>query len=163
MPNQSILILDFGGQYKELIARRVRECHVHSQILPGSTDIERIRALQPIGIILTGGPDSVYRDGAPRCDRAVFELGIPVLGICYGLQLMAYTLGGRVSPCTVSEYGRTQMQVEPACPLFSGMDPVQTGLMSHTDQVFALPEGFRSAARTAHCPHAAGGGPDRRL
>lgn len=163
MPNQSILILDFGGQYKELIARRVRECHVHSQILPGSTDIERIRALQPIGIILTGGPDSVYRDGAPRCDRAVFELGIPVLGICYGLQLMAYTLGGRVSPCTVSEYGRTQMQVEPACPLFSGMDPVQTGLMSHTDQISALPEGFQSAAHTANCPHAAVWDPNRRL
>ena len=163
MPNQSILILDFGGQYKELIARRVRECRVHSQILPGSTSIEQIQAQRPVGIILTGGPDSVYREGAPRCDRAVFELGIPVLGICYGLQLMAYTLGGCVSPCTTSEYGRTAMQVDPACPIFSGLDAVQTGLMSHTDQISALPEGFRSAAYTKSCPNAAVWDPSRRL
>ena len=155
MPNQSVLILDFGGQYKELIARRVRECHVHSQILPGSTSIEKIREIHPIGIILTGGPDSVYREDAPHCTRAVFELGIPVLGICYGLQLMAYTLGGNVEPCTVSEYGRTAMQVDPACPLFSGLDAAQIGLMSHTDQISALPEGFNCAAHTDTCPNAA--------
>ena len=112
MAYQTVIVLDFGGQYKELIARRVRECGVYSVILPGDVPLERIRALSPIGIILTGGPDSVYREGAPRCDRALFSLGVPILGICYGLQLMAWSTGGTVSPCGVSEYGRTAMTVD---------------------------------------------------
>ncbi|MBQ9044394.1 MAG: glutamine-hydrolyzing GMP synthase [Oscillospiraceae bacterium] len=163
MAYQTVIVLDFGGQYKELIARRVRECGVYSVILPGDVPLERIRSMDPIGIILTGGPDSVYREGAPRCDAGLFDLGVPVLGICYGLQLMTYTLGGTVSPCAVSEYGRTEMTVDPACVLFRGLAAKQIGLMSHTDQVSALPDGFRCAASTANCPNAAIANDDRRL
>ena len=112
MSYQTVIVLDFGGQYKELIARRVRECGVYSVILPGDTPLERIRELHPIGVILTGGPNSVYLDGSPRCDKALFELGVPILGICYGMQLMTWTLGGTVSPCETSEYGRTETAVE---------------------------------------------------
>ena len=163
MENQLVIVLDFGGQYKELIARRVRECGVCSVILPGDRPTEELRAKSPIGIILTGGPDSVYRTGAPRCDPALFEMGVPILGICYGLQLMAWTLGGTVSPCQVSEYGRTALEADPACALFEGLEPRQIGLMSHTDQVTALPEGFVSAAHTATCPNAAVACPERGL
>ncbi len=163
MAYQTVIVLDFGGQYKELIARRVRECGVYSVILPGDVPLERIRALSPIGIILTGGPDSVYREGAPRCDRALFSLGVPILGICYGLQLMAWSTGGTVSPCGVSEYGRTAMTVDTDCVLFRALAASQIGLMSHTDQVSALPEGFRTAASTEHCPNAAIADDERRL
>ncbi len=155
MSYQTVIVLDFGGQYKELIARRVRECGVYSVILPGDTPLERIRALNPIGVILTGGPNSVYLDGAPRCDRALFDLGVPILGICYGMQLMTWSLGGTVSPCETSEYGRTETLVERGCVLFHGLAEQQICLMSHTDQVTALPEGFVNAAHTAHCANAA--------
>ncbi len=155
MTNQIVLVLDFGGQYKELIARRVRECNVYSLIKPGQTPLDEILAMKPIGIILTGGPDSVYRDGAPKCDPALFDCGIPVLGICYGLQLMAYSTGGTIAPCKVSEYGRTQMTVDSTSVLFAGLEPRQIGLMSHTDQVAVLPEGFVSVASTVHCRNAA--------
>ena len=138
MSYQTVIVLDFGGQYKELIARRVRECGVYSVILPGDTPLERIRALRPIGIILTGGPNSVYLDDAPHCDKALFDLGVPILGICYGLQLMAWSTGGTVSPCSVSEYGRTAMTVDTDCVLFRSLTAGQIGLMSHTDQVSAL-------------------------
>ena len=163
MSYQTVIVLDFGGQYKELIARRVRECGVYSVILPGDVDLERIKSMAPIGIILTGGPDSVYRDGAPRCDKALFDLGVPILGICYGLQLMVYSTGGTVSPCDVSEYGRTEMTVDTACVLFRGLAASQIGLMSHTDQVSVLPEGFRNAGSTEHCPNAAIANDDRKL
>ncbi|MDR3210166.1 MAG: glutamine-hydrolyzing GMP synthase, partial [Oscillospiraceae bacterium] len=153
--NQLVLVLDFGGQYKELIARRVRENSVASEIKPGRTPISEIKKLAPIGIILTGGPDSVYRDGAPRCDPELFALGIPILGICYGMHLMAYTLGGTVTPCESSEYGRTRTELSPASPIFSGLTPTQTCLMSHTDQVTALPQGFAVIARTDTCAAAA--------
>ena len=152
---QVILILDFGGQYKELIARRVRECSVYSIVKPGTITLDEIREINPIGIILTGGPNSVYKEEAPHCDRAIFEMGIPVLGICYGTQLLAWSTGGTVSPCDKSEYGKTKMVVNTACPLFRGLDADQIGLMSHTDQVTALPAGFTSAAHTADCPNAA--------
>ncbi|MBQ5455177.1 MAG: glutamine-hydrolyzing GMP synthase [Prevotella sp.] len=163
MSYQTVIVLDFGGQYKELIARRVRECGVYSVILPGDTPLERIEALSPIGIILTGGPNSVYLDDAPRCSRALFSLGVPILGICYGLQLMAWSTGGTVSPCEVSEYGRTEMTAEPGCVLFQGLTANQIGLMSHTDRVSALPAGFRSVASTAHCPNAAMANDERKL
>ena len=163
MAYQTVIVLDFGGQYKELIARRVRECGVYSVIIPGDAPLERIQAMEPIGIILTGGPDSVYRDGAPRCDPKLFDLGIPILGICYGLQLMVYSTGGTVSPCDVSEYGRTKVTVDPDCVLFRGLAPEQIGLMSHTDQVSALPEGFRCCAHTKTCPNAAIRNDARRL
>ena len=160
---QVILILDFGGQYKELIARRVRECSVYSIVKPGTITLDEIREINPIGIILTGGPNSVYKEESPHCDRAIFEMGIPVLGICYGTQLLAWSTGGTVSPCDKSEYGKTKMVVDTACPLFRGLDADQIGLMSHTDQVTALPAGFTSAAHTADCPNAAMQNPQRKL
>ncbi len=155
MEQQTVLILDFGGQYKELIARRVRECRVYSIVKPGETPLEEIKKIAPIGIILTGGPNSVYLESSPKCDKGLFDLGIPVLGICYGTQLLAYSLGGEVKHCEVSEYGQTKMRVDPSALLFLGMDEDQIGLMSHTDRIETLPDGFRSVASTDHCPNAA--------
>lgn len=152
MKNQTVIVLDFGGQYKELIARRIRECHVYSVIMSGASSIEEIKAKNPIGIVLTGGPNSVYDERSPKCEKELFELGIPILGICYGAQLMAYTLGGVVSPCEVSEYGKTDMFLDADCPLYKGLGPKQIVLMSHTDRVTALPQGFVVAAHTEHCP-----------
>ncbi len=149
---QKILILDFGGQYKELIARRVRECGVFSIIKPGDTPIGEIEKLDPVGIIFTGGPNSVYEDGAPTCDRGVLGMGIPVLGICYGMQLMCHLLGGVVSPADKSEYGKLPVTLDTSSPLFAGLDKDEEALMSHTDLVTELPEGFRIAASTASCP-----------
>ena len=163
MENQRVVVLDFGGQYKELIARRVRECGVYSEIKPGDTDIDEIKRLAPIGIILTGGPDSVYKDDAPRCDVKLFELGIPVLGICYGVQLLAYSCGGEIKPCKVSEYGRTKLKADTNSLLFKGLEHNQTVLMSHTDQIYVLPDGFRSVASTKNCPNAAIECPERKL
>ena len=155
MAAQTVLILDFGGQYKELIARRVRECGVYSIVKPGDISLDKIREIDPIGIILTGGPNSVYEKESPHCDKAIFDMGIPVLGICYGMQLLSWSLGGEVAPCSSSEYGRTKMQVSTDSPLFAGLDPVQIGLMSHTDQVTKLPVGFKSIAHTVSCENAA--------
>ena len=155
MANQRVVVLDFGGQYKELIARRVRECGVYSTIEPGNTPVAKLWDIAPIGIILTGGPDSVYKESAPKCDREIFNMGIPILGICYGVQLMAYSTGGEVVPCSVSEYGRTKLTIDNSCPMFYGLEKDQIGLMSHTDQVGVLPKGFKSAANTKTCPNAA--------
>jgi len=163
MSNQTIIVLDFGGQYKELIARRVRECKVYSQILPSSAPIGKIREAKPIGLILTGGPNSVYEAGSPKCDPAILELGIPVLGICYGMQAMCHALGGKIEPCEVSEYGRTQAMVDPSCPIFDGLQTDQAVLMSHTDGVTEIPAGFVHAARTANCANAALYDPERKL
>ena len=163
MSSQVILILDFGGQYKELIARRVRECSVYSIVKPGDISAEEIRKIDPIGIILTGGPNSVYKPESPHCDREIFRLGIPVLGICYGAQLLAWSTGGTVAPCASSEYGKTAMQVDTVSPLFEGMQEQQIGLMSHTDQITVLPEGFSSIAHTASCPNAAIENPAEKL
>ncbi len=163
MANQTVVVLDFGGQYKELIARRVRECGVYSVIKPGNTDLDELRKLDPIGFILTGGPDSVYNDDAPRCSPELFNMGVPVLGICYGIQLMAYSCGGTIAPCKVSEYGRTNVTVDTSCVLFKGLEAKQVGLMSHTDQISVLPEGFISAAHTKNCPNAAIACDDRKL
>ena len=155
MAAQTVLILDFGGQYKELIARRVRECGVYSIVKPGDISLDKIREIDPIGIILTGGPNSVYKKESPHCDKAIFDMGIPVLGICYGMQLLSWSLGGEVTPCPSSEYGKTKMQVHTDSLLFAGLDPVQIGLMSHTDQVTKLPVGFKSVAHTVSCENAA--------
>ena len=160
---QTVMILDFGGQYKELIARRVRELGVYSEIWPCDTGIQRLRDKQPIGIIFTGGPDSVNAPGHPACDPAVFQLGVPVLGICYGMQFMAHALGGVVRPCESSEYGVMDCQVSPESGLFRGLDAAQKVLMSHTDYVAQPPEGFAVTARTALCPTAAMEDPARRL
>ena len=152
---QTVIILDFGGQYKELIARRVRELGVYSEILPCDTDIQALRDRQPIGVIFTGGPDSVNAPGHPACDPAVFDLGVPVLGICYGMQFMAHALGGQVRPCESSEYGSMACTVSPDSRLFAGLDAAQQVLMSHTDYVSQVPSGFTVTARTALCPAAA--------
>ena len=153
--NQTVVILDFGGQYKELIARRVRECGVYSEIIPYDTPIDEIRAKKPIGIIFTGGPNSVYLDGSPKCDTAVFDLGVPVMGICYGAQLIAHMLGGSVAPCKKSEYGTTACEVDTGCVLFSSLEKKQKVLMSHTDMITSLPAGFKNTAHTKICPCAA--------
>ena len=155
MAAQTVLILDFGGQYKELIARRVRECGVYSVVKPGDISLDKIREIDPIGIILTGGPNSVYKKESPHCDKAIFDMGIPVLGICYGMQLLSWSLGGEVAPCSSSEYGKTKMQVNTDSLLFAGLYPIQIGLMSHTDQVTKLPVGFKSIAHTVSCENAA--------
>lgn len=155
MNNQTVLVLDFGGQYKELIARRIREMHVLSIIKSGDMPVDEIKKMNPIGIVLTGGPNSVYGADAPTCDKALFELGIPILGICYGMQLMAYKLGGEVVSCNVSEYGKIDTEITDDCVLFNGLDKKQIALMSHTDYVKTVPTGFRVVAKTKDCPTAA--------
>ena len=163
MQNELVIVLDFGGQYKELIARRIRECHVLSRILPGTTPVEKLKEMNPIGIVLTGGPQSVYLPQSPRCDRSLFELGIPVWGICYGAQLLCHVMGGEVSPCAQSEYGVTSTVLDTATGLFKGLDAQQSVLMSHTDQISRLPQGFIGAAHTSSCPYAAVFNEEKRL
>ena len=163
MTGETVLILDFGGQYKELIARRVREHGVYSEIRSCKMPVEEIRAMAPKGIIFTGGPDSVYRDDSPTCDKAVLELGIPVLGICYGMQLICHLCGGTVEAGTKREYGVFPITLDTSLPLFSGCTVPTDVLMSHTDLVTALPEGFRVAGHTDLTPVAAYVNEDRRL
>ena len=153
--NELILILDFGGQYKELISRTTRSLNVYSEIKTGKMSAHEIKKLAPAGIILTGGPNSVYTEGAPICDPAIFELGIPILGICYGMQMMCFMLGGRVEACSVSEYGQIEISDMYDSRLMRGIKPNPKVLMSHTDQVCELPQGFRRTARTANCLNAA--------
>ena len=158
MANEYVLILDFGGQYNQLIARRVRECNVYCEVKAyNKVSIDEIKKLSPKGIIFTGGPQSVYGDDAPSVPKEIFELGIPVLGICYGSQLMAHVLGGKVETCTVSEYGKTETSYDKDCVLFDDAEiPVKAvSWMSHTDFISKVPEGFRIAAHTANCPCAA--------
>ncbi len=152
---QLVLVLDFGGQYKELIARSVRAQHVYSEIRPGHLSADEIRDLAPIGIILTGGPNSVYAPGAPQCDPEIFRLGIPILGICYGMQLLCHSLGGEVRACERSEYGRVVANLHGGSKLFAGVPTQGRVLMSHTDFVSRLPDGFAGIAHTADCPAAA--------
>ena len=163
MTGETVLILDFGGQYKELIARRVREHGVYSEIRSCKMPVEEIRAMAPKGIIFTGGPDSVYRDDFPTCDKAVLELGIPVLGICYGMQLICHLCGGTVEAGTKREYGVFPITLDSSLPLFSGCTVPTDVLMSHTDLVTALPEGFRVAGHTDLTPVAAYVNEERRL
>ena len=120
--NEAVLVLDFGGQYNQLIARRVRECNVYCEVLPYFTSLEEIRGKNPKGIIFTGGPASVYAEDSPKCPKEIFQLGVPVLGICYGAQLMTYLLGGRVEQAPVREYGRTEVEVNNSCKLFDGVN-----------------------------------------
>lgn len=150
-----ILILDFYGQYNQLIARRVRECNVYSEIVPFNTPIEKIKEKNPKGIIFTGGPASVYAENAPMCDKEVFNLGIPVLGICYGMQLMTHILGGEVQRADKREYGVTEVNINNSSELFKGFGNTNNFLMSHTDFVAKLPEGFENIGVTSHCPNAA--------
>ncbi|MBQ6146331.1 MAG: glutamine-hydrolyzing GMP synthase, partial [Clostridia bacterium] len=156
MGQETNLILDFGGQYKQLIARRVRECQVYSEILPHTTPIEELRARAPKGIILTGGPNSVYDPASPTCSPELFSLGVPVLGICYGAQLMAHLLGGQVAPADTSEYGGTALFVDDGdSPLLRDVPKKTSCWMSHTDRITAVPPGFTVTAHTPDCPVAA--------
>ncbi len=143
-----IVVLDFGGQYTQLIARRVREQQVFSAVLPCTASIDEIRAQEPVGIILSGGPSSVYDAGAPVCDRAVLELGVPVLGICYGMQWLSHTMGGKVEKAERREYGPAQLEIENGAALFRGIPARMKAWSSHGDHVVALPDGFRVAGRT---------------
>ena len=150
-----ILILDFGGQYNQLIARRVRECNVYSEVVPFNISIEKIKEKNPKGIIFTGGPSSVYGENSPKCAEGIFELGIPVLGICYGMQLMSHELGGKVKSATTREYGETTVNIDNTSPLFEGFGDTNIFLMSHTDYVEEVPNGFKKIGSTSVCPNAA--------
>ncbi|MBQ3424500.1 MAG: glutamine-hydrolyzing GMP synthase [Clostridia bacterium] len=160
---QKIVILDFGGQYTQLIARRVRECRVYSEVIPWNTPVEAVRDLEPAGIILSGGPASVNDPGAPRCDEGIFHLGVPVLGICYGMQLMAVLLGGEVQRAREREYGRVALRPLAQTGLLQGVASESACWMSHTWQVAACPDGFHPLARTDNCPVAAMADEGRRL
>ncbi|MCR4671684.1 MAG: glutamine-hydrolyzing GMP synthase [Lachnospiraceae bacterium] len=155
MARQMIIVLDFGGQYNQLIARRVRECHVYCEVVPYTKSLEEIKAMDPKGIIFTGGPNSVYDEKSPHYDPEILGLGVPVLGICYGAQLMAWMLGGKVSTAPVSEYGHTDVKVDTASALFSEVEKNTVAWMSHTDYIEKVPEGFRTTAVTDNCPTAA--------
>ncbi len=166
MAHQLVIVLDFGGQYNQLIARRVRECGVYCEVKSYKASIDEIKSLNPMGIIFTGGPNSVYDEKSPHISREIFEIGIPILGICYGCQLMAYTLGGKVSTCVTSEYGKTETMYDKSSQLFgaiNNMPETAVSWMSHTDFVSEIPEGFRVTAHTADCPAAAFECPEKRL
>lgn len=153
--NELILILDFGGQYNQLIARRVRECNVYSEVVPFDIPIEKIKEKNPKGIIFTGGPASVYGENSPKCDEKIFTLGVPVLGICYGMQLMTHCLGGNVKTASTREYGETLVNLDNTSLLFKGFENTNTFLMSHTDYVEKIPDNFKKIAYTSVCPNAA--------
>ncbi|MDR3588468.1 MAG: glutamine-hydrolyzing GMP synthase, partial [Negativicutes bacterium] len=153
--HEMVLVMDFGGQYSQLIARRIRECGVYCEIVPFNTPIAKIRDLAPKGIVFSGGPSSVYQDGAPQCDPAVFEQGIPVLGICYGMQLSAHLLGGSVSHATSREYGNTRLYVDRSEDIFSEISPETQVWMSHGDYIAAPPPGFAVTGHSNSSPVAA--------
>ncbi len=163
MKNELILILDFGGQYNQLIARRVRECNVYSEVVPYDIAIEKIKEKNPKGIIFTGGPASVYGENSPQCAKEIFELGIPILGICYGMQLMTYTLGGQVTRANKREYGTINVNIDNSSLLLQGFETNNGFLMSHTDYVETVPEGFKNIGSTSSCPNAAIENPEKKL
>ncbi|MCM1150276.1 MAG: glutamine-hydrolyzing GMP synthase [Butyricicoccus sp.] len=158
MKKEKILVLDFGGQYNQLIARRVRECKVYCEVKPYTMTMREIREFDPIGIIFTGGPNSVYAPGAPSADPEIFKLGVPILGICYGCQLLAHDLGGEVTAAqggSAREYGRTVTYFDSSCPLFKGLPETGVSWMSHGDYMARVPEGFKLAAHSDACPNVA--------
>ncbi|MBQ0042455.1 MAG: glutamine-hydrolyzing GMP synthase, partial [Lachnospiraceae bacterium] len=153
---EMVIVIDFGGQYNQLVARRVRECNVYCEIYSYKTDIEKIKEMNPKGIILTGGPNSVYEEGAPTATRELFEgLGVPVLGLCYGAQLMQYVLGGKVEKAPVREYGKTVTTFDTSSLLFEGVPTESIVWMSHNDYISTAAPGFKSIAHTEDCPYAA--------
>jgi GMP synthase (glutamine-hydrolysing) len=154
-PAEEIIVLDYGGQYSQLIARRVRDCGVFSELLPHHVPLEEVARRKPRGIILSGGPASVYAEGAPPLDRGLLELGVPVMGICYGMQLLVHELGGRVEQAEVGEFGRSELHVSQAGMLLEGMPREQTCWMSHRDTVFEAPAGFTALASSSASPVAA--------
>ena len=163
MKRETVVVVDFGGQYNQLIARRVRECNVYCEIYSYKKDIKKIKALKPKGIIFTGGPNSCYEQDAPTISKAVFELGVPVLGICYGAQLMMHLLGGKVEKAPVREYGRIEVSVNSSSLLFQDVSPKTICWMSHNDYISRIPEGFAISAHTDNCPVAAAEDPQRQL
>ncbi len=162
MKHQKVLVLDFGGQYNQLIARRVRELGVYCDLVPSEKTLQQIKDYDPIGIIFTGGPNSVYDADAPTVDPGIFSLGVPVLGICYGCQLMAYLLGGTVEKADTSEYGKADI-VYSSSKITKDMPKEAVCWMSHTDRITALPAGFKKIGSSENCPYAAFGDEDRRL
>lgn len=163
---ETVIVLDFGGQYNQLIARRVRECNVYCEILPYTVELEKIKELSPKGIIFTGGPNSVYDETSPHYSPEIFKLGIPILGICYGCQLMAYSLGGNVVSAaddSVSEYGKTVTNYNKNCALFTEVPENGISWMSHRDYINEVPDGFEITATTDHCPVAAMADKEKKL
>lgn len=163
MNREKIIVIDFGGQYNQLVARRVRECNVYCEIYSYKTDIEKIREMDPKGIILTGGPNSCYEEGAASCGKELFELGIPVLGLCYGAQLMMQVLGGHVCKAPVREYGKIEVTVDSSSKLFSDVSEKTVCWMSHNDYIEKEAPGFKIAAWTPDCPVAAAQCPEKNL
>ncbi|MDG0056233.1 glutamine-hydrolyzing GMP synthase [Paenibacillus sp. P2(2022)] len=162
-PNEIVVVLDFGGQYNQLIARRIRDLGVYSELLPYNTPAEKLRELAPKGIVFSGGPSSVYTDNAPQVDRAIYDLGIPIFGICYGMQLMAHQLDGKVERAGKREYGKADVQFNEDARLTKGLDSRQTVWMSHGDHVTDLPTGFTLDAGTESAPIAAMSNLERNL
>ncbi len=158
-----IIVLDFGGQYNQLVARRVRECNVYCEIYSYRTELEKIKEMNPKGIILTGGPNSCYEADSPTYKKELFELGIPVLGLCYGAQLMQHVLGGKVEKAPVREYGKTEVMVDKSSPLFANVEEKTICWMSHFDYISNVAPGFKISAHTADCPVAAAENPDKNL
>lgn len=163
MDKELVMVIDFGGQYNQLVARRVRECNVYCEIYSYKTDLAKIKEMNPSGIILTGGPSSCYEEGAALCPKELFELGIPVLGLCYGAQLMMHVLGGRVEKAPVREYGKTEVHVDTNSALFTDVTPDTVCWMSHFDYISALAPGFKVVASTADCSVAAAERTERKL
>lgn len=155
MEQEKVIVIDFGGQYNQLVARRVRECNVYCEIYSYRTDIEQIRKMNPKGIILTGGPNSCFEADSPACSRELFELGIPVLGLCYGAQLMMHVLGGTVEHAPVREYGKTEVTISEDSPVFENVSRKTVCWMSHFDYIKKPAPGFKVTAHTADCPAAA--------
>lgn len=155
MKKELVLVIDFGGQYNQLIGRRVREAGVYCEVHPHTLSVDKIKEMNPKGIIFTGGPNSVYSEDSPLCDKSLLEAGIPILGICYGSQLMAHVLGGKVTTAPVSEYGKTSVEINTESKLFKGLSSPTICWMSHTDYIEKAPEGFKVVATTEVCPVAA--------
>ena len=158
-----VIVVDFGGQYNQLIARRVRENHVYCEVYPYNKALDKIKELKPQGIIFTGGPNSVYEENSPKIEKEIFELGIPILGMCYGMQFMAHTLGGEVKSADNREFGKTPTKVDTKSPLFKGLEEDQVVWMSHVDYVAKVPEGFEIVAHTKDCPVASMQNKERKL
>ncbi|MFW5437825.1 glutamine-hydrolyzing GMP synthase [Paenibacillus apiarius] len=161
--HEMIVVLDFGGQYNQLIARRIRDLGVYSELIPYNTPVERIQELNPKGIVFSGGPASVYEENSPLVDPRIYDLGMPIFGICYGMQMMSHQLSGKVERAGKREYGKADVVFQPDSDLIKDLEPNQTVWMSHTDLVVELPEGFRVDAGTEHAPIAAMSHPEKRF
>ncbi len=155
MHKEEILIIDFGSQYTQLIARRIRELNVYSEIIPCNVPFSEIKKRKPSGIVLSGGPSSVYEEGAPSIDKEIFNLGIPILGICYGMQLITHLLGGKVSRAEKREYGKAILKIEDLSDIFNGVSQETVVWMSHADKITEMPQGFVRLAYTENSPYAA--------